>query len=523
MVAKKVLLGTTACLALTACNGSSDALLDPAGLDGPFGYTVGEPVEVISATRGDGVSFVKYQVTFNNEEGTNITITTAEGEEIDFDLDDPATWVGEDDQLLAGVPLARLVGSDGDSELEVILGEVVVPDTAPADRINDAYQPEKELAYAVGRLNEEDTRGGFETYLVTGLLTNPDDLPRYQTDVIVHRVDGDVGADAGTLAEGNAAYVGDFLASVFRAGNPLSDQASGTATVGIDFFAGTVTFEADGTYRYDDLDDVAPDAVTGLTVTPGYLTDEDGNVVASFIQNVEALYEDPNLTGNVVTDISFTTETVADWPCPFCPATVIETVAPTMGTVDVNTIVNGVPNKDVVTALRLTEVTIEGPNGAVSNVVIGVEPIYADENDDFYDIRLTSSGGTLDTSNGVVTYTGVLADDGVDVVDGNFVEVSRDAIGNTHNALVTGEFAGAVFGPGAGPLPGTDVVTVDPGDFDEVIAATATAGTFEAGSDPEGPGYDPTIQIVGGFGTDPGDFQETPFDEAPPPVPDVQP
>lgn len=265
---------------LAACNSSNDGGI--AGSVGPgpgpgpgpvpevgvFDFNVGEPVAVISATRGDGASVDsdQFTVTFNDKEGTSITITTPEGEEITFNENDPATWIGEDPDLrtgkddpLAGLPLARLVSDRGD-RLEVVIGEVEVPTgfAPPTDPPTDppVIETEDRLAFAVARLDEHDTRDGFETYTVVGELTDVENLPRHAVDVFDPNAPDVLLHATGDLIEGTAFYDGRFLATVFQSGQVVSDAVTGTADVDIDFAGNRVDITLAGSYVFNDFDDI---------------------------------------------------------------------------------------------------------------------------------------------------------------------------------------------------------------------------------------------------------------------------
>jgi len=499
MFSKRILLIAPLCVlgVVAACTENNTPAVSPQEF-GFFSLPVGEPINLISATRGDGVSFDKFQVTFNNAEGTDITITTPEGESINFTEAD-LEWVGNDGSL-GGMPIAKFTSSRGD-RADVILGSVRVPlpppvdeEPVPQDVIVDDSTEEIYVA-AIGRLDEADTRAGFESYGVVGFQTDPAGLPRYQEDVFVG--DTDEVTPAGSLAEGTAYYAGGFLASVYAFGEVRSDSAYGDAYLEINFASGDVDVWMEGSYRYDDTDDVAPGAVIGITVTTDVI---DG---IEYVSSITPVYGDPGLSGQVVTDVEFTTRndvltgTFINMPFPIPDfvdvdgtATVVTSVTPVYGPVS---------GGNIVTALDVATVT----TGDMT-VVTNVGTMRAFENDDNYCVFLSGSGGPTDVSfdNGV-TYTGEL---------GGVVEVSVDKYGTTWSPYVEGTFAGAVFGPGAG------ADTVDPANFGEVVDATATAGVFEAGGGAlDG---DPSVQIVGGYFAGSDGFEADPFEPVPPPEPE---
>lgn len=232
-------------MTMVACDNNNRVL--PPQEDGAplsiFGHEVGVPVNLITATRGDGVSFDKFQVTFNNEEGTDITITTPEGEELRFtELD--VEWVSD----LFGRPMIRLLGDDGD-KLEVVLNSIEVEVQNDPDCPEDCDTHTEDIAvYAAARLDEEDTGDGFETYAVVGMETLTANLPRYSGDD-EEIVDGEcVAGCEGTLVTGHADYDGAFVASLYRDGEILTDEVMGRAWIDIDFANNVVEFDAKGGY-----------------------------------------------------------------------------------------------------------------------------------------------------------------------------------------------------------------------------------------------------------------------------------
>ncbi|MDH5557922.1 MAG: hypothetical protein OEZ03_11260 [Alphaproteobacteria bacterium] len=245
---KYAFLATTALvssLALTGCFGYGDdnnvaaPLEDPDPVLGVFGLEVGVPVNLISATRGDGVSFDKYAVTFNDEEGTDITITTPEGEEINFTETD-IEWLTE----IGGVPVARLNSAGGD-QLDVVVGSLAVGDQVIPDCEEDCELKDVPV-YAAARLDEADTWEGFETYGVVGMQTPTDSLPRYADGTTIEEDDV-----SGDLMVGTAVYDGVFVASVYHLGEIVSDQAFGEVSVEINFADDSVEFDANGGYISD--------------------------------------------------------------------------------------------------------------------------------------------------------------------------------------------------------------------------------------------------------------------------------
>jgi len=482
---KYLLFATTALLAGAGCTENDTPAITSQEL-GMFGLPVGEPINVISATRGDGVAFDKFQVTFNNAEGTDITITTPEGESINMTEAD-LEWAGFDPAV--GTEIAKFTSSRGD-RVDVVLGSAQVPAPPPPEPVPLAEAEVDQIdVVALGRLDEVDTRAGFESYGVAGQLTDPANLPRYQEDVFVGE-QNEIVTPAGSLAEGTAWYNGGFLASVFVNGEVRSDSVSGWSQVGIDFAGGDVNVFMEGGYISDDVDDVAPDAVVGINVNMATI---DG---IEYVSSVTPVYG-PITGTNIVTGLIIGTTTIDHASCGVftcSSATVIDSVTPIFGTV-INT-------NDIVTNISVNTLTTND-----TNVVTGVSLVTASENDDFYEVSLSGQGTATDISfdNGV-QYSGEL---------GGSVEVANDQYGNTNFQGVGGTFAGAVFGPGAG------ADTVDPSSFGEVVDATATAGVFEAGGG--GEGGDPAVQIVGGYIAESSGFSADSFEPVPAPEPEPQP
>ena len=485
---KSAILASTALvasLALTACD-TTNTPLAPQEF-GWLGLPIGQPVEVISATRGDGVSFDSFVITLN-EDGS-VTVETPEGEEIVFSEDD-IEWAGSDPDL-GGVDIAKLTSARGD-RLDVVIGSVTTPLPPPPDdgieAKAEAPTTEETDTVALARLDEIDTRDGFETYGVVGVQTATDALPRYQEDVIVED-EGDVLVASGELAWGTAYYNGGFMASVFNEGELLSDDVSGDASVEIDFASNDVWVSLEGDYLYDDVDDVAPGAVIGLNVVT---EDRDG---ITYVTGVEPVYGETEVT-DVVVDVTYTTEIVNVHPVEGGSLITIEVVTgvtPVMGEAGGDTVV---VNLDVAT-----------DSTSDFTYVSGVTAITADENDDWYEVSLWGSGDAGDLGfAGGVQYTGEL--------DG-YVEVPVGE-GNVNTAGVDGTYAGAVFGPGSG------AETVDPANFNDVLDATVTAGVFEANSGMED-GSDPRVQIVGGFIAESSWFNADEYAPAPEPEPEPEP
>lgn len=556
---KSMALGTTALAAmgLTACNDSEGGgLATSAEFFEAFDVPVGEPIAVISATRGDGASvdFDQFTVTFNNPEGTSITIGTPEGEDITFTEDDPATWIGED-PVLGG--LGRLVSDDGDL-LEVFIGDVTVPtepdntgQTSTAVRYS-RYQSEEQLAFATGRLDEDDTREGFETYMAIGDLTQSDELPRLSEDA----EDAERGEDgvclsrcAGDLITGTAFYNGRFVATVYQDGEMVSDEVTGSTYVGLDFANGDVEFNLYGGYYFDDVDD--DNAGTNVTK----IVDQTGTLVSTIGTLTDsALVDFDTETGTFLTGITPDTAkaltgfdvTTGDFVTAVNPdinvavqgqigvvevLTVSHPVFSVIGSnfvvgVDPDTskaivgIVNeqtldfvtglGTPDTadaiteivDVETGTFVTGLAANGSDVALTSLNITT----VSDGPDWFKVNLSDNGNAEDISfeNGV-TYTGTL--------DG-YVEVPLPAGTNTNPGIesvdVAGEFGGGVFGPGSSAF---DVLDTDDGPFEptqgEVLDATATAGVFEANdgynSDTEmaDPSLDNAgVEIVGAFGAE---------------------
>ncbi len=427
---RSMLLGTSAIAALgvAACNSSEGGGSATPAEIGVFGYVVGTPVSVISSTRGEGanVDFDQFEVTFNNAEGTDITITTPEGEEINFTEADSSTWIGRDDDL--DIEMARLVSEDGD-RLEVIIGTVDVPVQPDEDTENGngvavnvgarcygddcgEYDTEEQLAWAHARLDEQDTRDGFETYAVVGAKTDPENLPRFTEDVlweqdvfyeedvlyeedvfyeedvidpdtgeVLHEagdlkhaagdvqfeagVDieffaGDVRFSEGDLIEGKAFYSGEFLASVYESGEMVTDQAQGSTYVGINFADDTVYINMNGGYYYDDIDDVQE----GPVVTAVH------EQFGTFVQSVDPL------TGTALTGFDTTTGTfltgvtaeealaVTGFDAP--TGTFVTSVGQTNRTFKIDQVKTG--------EIVIGPVTIELFGIVESNFVVGVNP-----------------------------------------------------------------------------------------------------------------------------------------------------
>lgn len=475
-------------LVLTACEimpNKSTALAPQETELGPFGLPVGEPINVISATRGDGESddpsrhFGKFTVTFNNAAGTDITIVTPEGESINLTEAD-LEWAGSDGSL-GGMEIARFTSGRGD-RVDVVIGSARVPLPPPPVengvevRIAEEPDTEEVPVVALGRLDEVDTRAGFESYGVVGGETDPLGLPRYQEDVFVG--DDEEPTLAGSLAEGTAYYEGKFLASVFAFGELRSDEAVGWTGVGIDFATGEVDVEMWGSYRYDDTDDVAPGAV--VDVIPTFTTING----ITYVTGVTPVYGNPVENQNIVTGIEVTR---SGW---FGHVTSVTPVY--------DQIRNGGEN-------IVTNVNFATSSTGDIDVVTDITVQRAWENDDNYAISLEGSGGPADVSfdNGV-QYSGELS---------GSVEVSLDKYGNTWSPEVEGTFAGAVYGPGA------EGDTVDAADFGETVDATTTAGVFEAGGGAVGDG-DPTVQIVGGYIAEGDGFDAAEFEPVPEPEPE---
>lgn len=415
-ISKGMLLGTSAIAALgvAACNSSEGGGSATPAEIGVFGYVVGTPVAVISSTRGEGanVDFDQFEVTFNNAEGTDITITTPEGEEINFTEADSSTWVGRDDDL--DIEMARLVSEDGD-RLEVIIGTVDVPVQPDEDTENGngegltvgarcygddcGYETEERLAWAHARLDEQDTRDGFETYAVVGELTDPENLPRFAEDVLWEQdvyyqedvfyeedvfdedtgellhakgdlkfeagVDieffaGDVRFAEGDLLEGTAFYSGEFLASVYESGEMVTDQAQGSTRVGINFANDTVYINMNGGYYYDDIDDVQE----GPVVTAVH------EQFGTFVQSVDPL-TGTALTGFDTTSGTFLTgvtteEALAVTGFDASTGTFVTNVGQTNRTFKIDQVKTG--------EIIIGPVVIEVYGIVESNFVVGVNP-----------------------------------------------------------------------------------------------------------------------------------------------------
>lgn len=491
---KSMALGTTAlaALGLTACSDSEGGggFATAAEFFEAFDVPVGEPVAVISATRGGGdpsVDFDQFTVTFENSEGTEITIGTPEGEEIFFALEDPATWVGEDEDIggingRGGLELARLVSEDGD-RLEVFIGEVEVP-VAPEPDVesgnqeavrvgsrcysDDCYGTEDQVVLASARLDENDTRDGFETYAVTGLVTNVDDLPRHSglDEVLKENDEGELVCVAnceGTLIEGQAYYYGYFLGSVFKDGEIVSDTAYGSANVNIDFANNEVQFDVEGSYEFDDIDDDRNGVVTGVQLI--FETIEGVDVVAGVVPT----YGDTS-SGEFVTNVTPEFSLIGQG--------LVQVVT------DLTVTKDTIGGDSVVTDIDLNFANVGGHQAAV-----GVSLNTISDNDDRYGVSLygQGDGDDIDFNNGV-TYHGELS--------GN-VEIPVKY--GSYEVDVNGEFGGAVFGPGESAF---DVLDTDDEEYMaspyEIVGATGTAGVFDAASETEN-GLDPNVEIVGGF------------------------
>lgn len=552
---KYAFLATTALvgsMAMGACN--NDGVLAPQEF-GMFGLPVGEPIEIISATRGDGVAFDKFTVTFNNADGTDVTVTTPEGEEINFTEAD-LEWSGSDPDL-GGVQIAKLTSSRGD-RLDVTLGSARVPVPPPpvengieALTVNGPETEDVDVV-ALGRLDEADTRHGFETYGVVGQLTDPGALPRYQEDVIVNPgTEGEFEAAAGELAYGSAWYHGGFLASIFKQGEVMTDDVSGDSWVQIDFAGNDVDVWLEGEYVYDDVDDVMQgNTVTGIvkhwgsfvaSVDPSYalaLTGFD-TTTGTFVTGItatdaQALTGFSTTSGTFVTAVNPTGTHIVDLeavvgyigPCPFCiplvgviDTDVVVAVNPATGTAI--TTVTPDPTGTFLTGLNppstgdaIVDITtddglfVTAVNAEYQDALTNVHANMVTDTDNVYHVSLSGSGDAGDLGfDGGVHYTGELSGE---------VEIPETTSVWVNDVEVAGEFAGAVYGPGS------DAETVDPANPYEVVDATATAGVFEANSGMDD-GDDPQVEIVGGFIAEADDASFNNFEPAPPPDPDPQP
>lgn len=470
---KCAFLASTALVASLAVGGCADeGVLAPQEFV-PLGLPVGEPIEIVSATKGDGVSFDAFTVTFNDASGTDLTITTPEGEEINFTEAD-LEWQGEDADL-GGMNIARLTSSGGD-RLDVVVGEAYLPPDEGAEDGEDV-----DVLYGM-RLDEADTRNGFETYGVVGKETDKDALPRYQTDVIVNPdTPGEQEVAAGELAQGSAWYYGDFLASVFKEGELVTDNVAGNAMVEIGFAENDVWIGMEGDYVYDDVDDVAQGAITGFALETKDIGGE------TFVTGISGFqYTNNGAYETVVTGV-----------------TVHRTILGIVSDVTAN--YGSLWDNDMyVSSIQLSTDTIDGVT-----VVTDVTPVMAStENDDIYHVSLSGSGSATDLNlgfDGTVEYSGELE---------GIVEMELAPVGGTDIVGVGGEFAGAVFGPGS------DAETVDPANFDDVVGATATAGVFEADSGVGEDGGDPQVQVVGGYVAEASDTSFNDFVPVPEPEPE---
>ncbi|MDH5410728.1 MAG: hypothetical protein OEY16_05020 [Alphaproteobacteria bacterium] len=243
---KYAFLATTALvssLALTGCFGYGDdnnvaaPLEDPDPVLGVFGLEVGVPVNLISATRGDGVSFDKYAVTFNDEEGNSITLTLPDGEEVTF-TDADLEYVTD----YYGLPRVSMASDDGD-QLEFVVG-ILSGDQVDPDCEDDCVMEDDIPVYAVGRIDEANSWDGFESYGVVGMQTDPMALPRGEIEIVEGEEVG------GELIEGHADYDGKFVASLYVDGQIVSDDVKGSAWIDIDFANDLVEFDAKGGYWY---------------------------------------------------------------------------------------------------------------------------------------------------------------------------------------------------------------------------------------------------------------------------------
>lgn len=511
---KFLLLATTALLAGTGCSlVDSNGTVAPQEVElGLFGLPVGEPVDVISATKGDGVSFDKFQVTFNNAEGTDITITTPEGEEINFSEAD-LEWAGYDPNL--GIDVARLTSSRGD-RLDVTLGTNYVMRSEDADDADYETDEAGDLVLdedgnpiciegtgcagelmevpvaAVARLDEADTRQGFESYGVVGMETDVANLPRYQEDQedaeYLMDAEGNPVLDddgnmicvagsgcAGELAAGSGYYEGDFVASVARRGENVSDTVNGGAFVGVNFADNTVAISLEGGYYADDVDDRA-NAVTGVSTSIGtavtLVTDNSTSVVNGIGHvHTQVVGAVSGIPATVVTGITQFSNTVSDFPCAaVClPTSVVD--FPLF--VSSGTVVGGISQS---AAFPVGEISVSFGNvvGSTSTdtgqFVTGISYSTENDNSDYYQVSLFGTGSSTDLDlgfDGSVQYTGML--DGI-------VQVPSDNAGVTTQTVdVAGTFGGAIYGAGA-------AAASDPANADEVFGLTSTAGVFQADS-----------------------------------------
>ena len=87
MVAKRILLGTTAILALAACNSSDDFILPAGGDPGPLGLVFETEVDVMSADREDG------NTVFVSDERATITLNDLTYD-VDGDIDSFSITLG---------------------------------------------------------------------------------------------------------------------------------------------------------------------------------------------------------------------------------------------------------------------------------------------------------------------------------------------------------------------------------------------------------------------------------------------
>ncbi len=555
-IRKLLLLATTALIVGAGCEiMPNKSGLVPAQEEeelGPFGLPVGEPINVISATRGDGVSFDNFQVTFNNAEGTDITITTPEGETINFTEAD-LEWAGWDPNL--GIEVARLTSSRGD-RLDVTIGTNYVMRTEDAEDAEYVVDEETgELVCVAGtgcagelmevpvaalaRMDETDTRAGFETYGVVGMETDPENLARYQEDqegaeFILDEETGELvcvagSGCAGDLVTGTGSYDGQFVASVSQRGENVSDTVRGHAVVDINFAGNTVDIWLNGSYNADDVDDRA-NAVTGVGGTgegdavAGIGPTGEGDAVADIgptgegdavagvgptgegtaITGVEAIdtidviggidSSPVDVVGSKNTDTATAlvprpteTETfvrVVNTELPI-DITVVESVSATgegtaitgVQATDSIDVIGGVEVTDTIAVIGGVEVT------DTIGVIGGVE--VTDTIAVIGGVEVTSTENDNSDSY-VVSLYGSGSSTDLDIgfngsvqytglLSGN-VEVPSDNAGtNTVNVGVAGTFGGAVYGAGA-------AAASSPDNFFGVVEATSTAGVFQADS-----------------------------------------
>lgn len=247
MVAKKILLGTAACLALAACSDSDDVLLTSAAIDGPLGLTFDTPVNVMSSDREEG-NTVRV-----SEQLATITLNDLVFEE-DGDIDSFSVTLGLPD----GTSVTLTEANVRDDHLSNINGHRVLRADLNTDLDNEG----------------EPTEDGDEVHVLIGLgLGTPDPNTDEQATedalFMLARVDlvepepgeGEdpiadqgfnvymvTGEETAELPSGWATYSGKTIATVYQNGDLVSDRFFGDADISAFFATSSVNIELDGNY-----------------------------------------------------------------------------------------------------------------------------------------------------------------------------------------------------------------------------------------------------------------------------------